>query len=134
MTTENRFKNFVEDMAKECNSYFATQEWVFGTLTNPFIKFHHQVRRDSKPTNSIFTMQHFPRMSIVVNIKIEYKALETLQQLKIPIVAPISLYANSRGIIFIPTNGDSTNIVKFILRQLVYALKFENKTSRIIKT
>jgi ribosomal protein S2 len=125
ITTSPQHVDFIETTAKDCKAYFATQEWVAGTITNALVKLHHKVRRDPIPERSIFTKRKLPRFIIMTDIERDHKALETFQSLNIPVVAPVSLAVKPRhrgGILCIPTSS-STEALKFIIFQLAHEIK-----------
>jgi small subunit ribosomal protein S2 len=150
--TKKQAQEAVKESAKACNQFFVTERWLGGTLTNfqtikrsiarlkeiekmeadgsisKYVKQEQSViRREAarlvKFFEGIRSMDKFPGIMFVVDIKREHNAVAEARRLKIPIVAIVDTNCDPDLVDFpIAGNDDAIRSVRLILNTVVQTI------------
>lgn len=150
--TKKQAQEAVKEAAKACDQFHITERWLGGTLTNfqtvkksigrmkqiekweqdgsinQYGKQEQAVyRRENarlfKNLDGIRTMDKYPAIMFVVDIKREHNAIAEARRLKIPIVAIVDTNCDPELVDYpIPANDDAIRSVRLILATVVQAV------------
>jgi small subunit ribosomal protein S2 len=150
--TKKAAQDTVKELAQRCNSFYVTERWLGGTLTNlntirrsvgrmreiddleatgKFKGMPKQevaaLRRESakihRNLDGIRDMEKFPQALVIVDIAREEIAVQEARRLKIPVVALVDTNADPEQVDYpIAGNDDAIRSVKTILDQLAAAV------------
>jgi small subunit ribosomal protein S2 len=143
--TKKQAQQAVKETAKECGQFYVTERWLGGTLTNfqtvkrsiarlkaiekmetdgsinNYVKQEQSmIRREAarlfKYFDGIRSMEKYPAVMFVVDIKREHNAIAEARRLKIPVVAIVDTNCNPDLVTFpIAGNDDAIRSVRMIL-------------------
>lgn len=163
--TKKQAQEAVREAAKACNQFYVTERWLGGTLTNfstikrsigrlkeiekmetdgsinNYVKQEQSmIRREAarlvKYFEGIRSMDKFPAVMFVVDIKREHNAVAEARRLNIPIVAIVDTNCDPDLVDFpIAANDDAIRSVRLILTTVVQTItqaraEYEAKFSR----
>ncbi|HEY0456192.1 MAG TPA: 30S ribosomal protein S2 [Verrucomicrobiae bacterium] len=147
--TKKQAQEAVREAAKACNQFYVTERWLGGTLTNfqtikrsigrmkeiekmeadgtmnQYVKQEQSmIRREharlSKYFDGIRSMDKFPGVMFVVDIKREHNAVAEARRLKIPLVAIVDTNCDPDLVDYpIAGNDDAIRSVRLILTTIV---------------
>src|SRR4051812_22910932 len=150
--TKKQAQQAVKETAKTCGQFYSTERWLGGTLTNfktvkrsiarlkeiekmeadgsinQYVKqeqsvLRREAARQFKYFDGIRTMDKFPAVMFVVDIKREHNAIAEARRLKIPIVAIVDTNCDPELVDFpIAGNDDAIRSVRMILTAVVQAV------------
>ena len=143
--TKKQAQQAVKETAKECGQFFVTERWLGGTLTNfqtvkksiarmkeiekmeadgsinNYVKqeqsmIRREAARQVKYFDGIRSMEKFPAIMFVVDIKREHNAVAEARRLNIPVVAIVDTNCDPDQVTFpIAGNDDAIRSVRVIL-------------------
>ena len=150
--TKKQAKEASEEEATRCNSFYVTERWLGGTLTN-FRTIRERVKRLSeiekmetdgkfellpkkevakiqkeyeklnKLLCGIRNMEHLPKAIIVVDPRVEINAIREARKLHIPVFGIVDTNCDPDDVDFpIPANDDAVRSVKVVLGVLANAV------------
>ena len=163
--TKKQAQEAVKESAKACNQYHITDRWLGGTLTNfntvkrSIVRMKHiekmdtdgsinnyvkqeqsMLRREaarlSKNFDGIRSMEKYPAVMFIVDIKREHNAVAEGRRLKIPIVALVDTNCDPDLVDYpIAGNDDAIRSVRMILATVVQTITaarsdFESRAAR----
>ncbi len=163
--TKKQAQEAVKEAAKACNQHHITERWLGGTLTNfntvkrsigrmkhiekmdadgsinNYVKqeqsmLRREAARLSKNFDGIRSMDKFPAIMFVVDIKREHNAIAEARRLKIPIVALVDTNCDPDLVDYpIAGNDDAIRSVRIILTAVVQTITaaradFESRSAR----
>ncbi len=163
--TKKQAQEAVKEAAKACNQHHITERWLGGTLTNfntvkrsigrmkhiekmdadgsinNYVKqeqsmLRREAARLSKNFDGIRSMDKFPAIMFVVDIKREHNAIAEGRRLKIPIVALVDTNCDPDLVEYpIAGNDDAIRSVRIILTAVVQTITaaradFESRAAR----
>lgn len=150
--TKKQAQEAVKDAAKTCGQFWVTERWLGGTLTNfktvrrslgrmreiekmetdgsinQYVKqeqsmIRRELARLVKNLDGIRSMEKYPEIMFVVDIKREHNAVAEARRLKIPIVAITDTNADPDLVDYpIAGNDDAIRSVRLILATVVQAI------------
>ena len=163
--TKKQAQEAVKESAKTCNQYHITDRWLGGTLTNfntvkrsigrmkhiekmeadgsinNYVKqeqsmLRREAARLSKNFDGIRSMEKYPAVMFIVDIKREHNAVAEGRRLKIPIVALVDTNCDPDLVDYpISGNDDAIRSVRMILAVVVQTITaarsdFESRAAR----
>jgi small subunit ribosomal protein S2 len=163
--TKKQAQEAVKESAKACNQYHITDRWLGGTLTNfntvkrsiarmkhiekmdadgsinNYVKqeqsmLRREAARLSKNFDGIRSMEKYPAVMFIVDIKREHNAVAEGRRLKIPIVALVDTNCDPDLVDYpIAGNDDAIRSVRMILATVVQTIAaarsdFESRAAR----
>jgi small subunit ribosomal protein S2 len=150
--TKKQAQEAVKEAAKVCGQHFVTERWLGGTLTNfktvrrslgrmreiekmetdgtinQYVKQEQSMlRREAarlvKNLDGIRTMEKYPEIMFVIDIKREHNAVAEARRLKIPIVAIVDTNCDPDLVDYpVAGNDDAIRSVRLILSTVVQAI------------
>jgi small subunit ribosomal protein S2 len=150
--TKKQAQEAVKESAKVCGQHFVTERWLGGTLTNfktvrrslgrmreiekmetdgtinQYVKQEQSMlRREAarlvKNLDGIRTLEKYPEIMFVIDIKREHNAVAEARRLKIPIVAIVDTNCDPDLVDYpIAGNDDAIRSVRLILSTIVQAI------------
>lgn len=137
--------DLIKQKSKKCESFFITNSWLGGILTNwdtmkvsiqelTFSPKNIKSKAEAKKARRLFNlkkkieglkgMMTLPNVVIITGARQEKKAIAECRKLGIPIVSTLDTNSNPTGIRFpLPVNEDSYETVKFILNLLINSIR-----------
>jgi small subunit ribosomal protein S2 len=143
--TKKQAQQAVKETAKECGQFYVTERWLGGTLTNfqtvkrsiarlkhiekmetdgtinNYVKqeqsmLRREAARQFKYFDGIRTMDKYPAIMFIVDIKREHNAIAEARRLKIPVVAIVDTNCDPDLVDYpIAGNDDAIRSVRMIL-------------------
>lgn len=150
--TKKQAQEAVKEAAKVCGQHYVTERWLGGTLTNfatikrsiarlkeiekmdadgsmsQLVKqeqsvLHRESSRLAKYFDGIRTLDKYPAVMFVVDIKREHNAVAEGRRMKIPIIALVDTNCNPDQVDYpVPGNDDAIRSVRLVLSTAVQAI------------
>jgi small subunit ribosomal protein S2 len=150
--TKKQAQEAVKEAAKACGQFFVTERWLGGTLTNfntlrkslnrlrqiekmetdgsinQYVKQEQSmIRREAarlvKNLDGIRTLEKYPEVMFVIDIKREHNAVAEARRLKIPIVAIVDTNCDPDLVDYpVAGNDDAIRSVRLILGAVVQSI------------
>jgi len=150
--TKKQAKEASEEEATRCNSFYVTERWLGGTLTNfrtirervkrlaeiekmeadgkfevlpkkEVAKIQKEYDKLNKLLCGIRNMEHLPKAIIVVDPRVEINAIREARRLHIPVFGIVDTNCDPDDVDFpIPANDDAVRSVKVVLGVLANAV------------
>ena len=152
--TKRQSAKLVEKVAKNCNSFFVTERWIGGLLTNwstvkqsisklnklevqekkknfsglkkkEIVKIKKEKNRLNKYLGGLKTMKSLPDIVIIIDQKKEMNAVLECQKLGIRSITILDTNGDpTLADLFIPANDDSINSLNFILNEFLKYIRY----------
>lgn len=155
--TKKQSSKLVSEIAKSCNSFFVTERWLGGLLTNwvtiqnsitklnklefqeknnyfeglpkkEIVKLNKERDRLNKYLGGLKRMRSRPDVLIIIDQKREINAVLECRKLGIRSITILDTNGDpSLADLFIPANDDSTTSIRFILEEFLKYIRYGQK-------